>query len=51
MITQFRRHSNTLRPRRIDLSAFPFDVLELDCVCSFAWNVDEVPPTRPPTHS
>jgi hypothetical protein len=42
LITQFRRHSNQLRPRFMDLSAFPFDVLELDCVCSFAWNASEI---------
>ena len=42
LITQFRRHSNQLRPRSMDLSAFPFDELELDCVCSFAWNASEV---------
>lgn len=42
IVNQFRRHINVLRPRKMDLAAFPFDTVELDIVLSFGWTSNEL---------
>ena len=42
VMTQYRRHADTLRLSHLDLRQFPFDEIELDAVLSFGWTEDDL---------